>query len=256
MIYPGRKLMMSSIEIRRDREGILAEVSKEFWKRDLNIFCVLAHTTPEGRGYIFISSEAEGGGSLEDLRESLESIEGIGEVEIQVSEIEGLLIPRALFPLYRIGRRVVLLPDFALKSLIRELIKMIGESSANAILFRVGYEMGKGFGESHLSVGERVGLMDPLDIIINISVPLYASSGYGRVSLEEISDRSISAIVEDNLEASVRERAKQPSCYFTKGLWKGALERIFGKQVSIEEMRCKAAGSDFCEFIVRIEDEK
>jgi predicted hydrocarbon binding protein len=38
----------------------------------------------------------------------------------------------------------------------------------------------------------------------------------------------------------------------TKGMWKGGLERIFNRSISIEEVKCKAKGDEYCEFKIEI----
>ncbi|MEM3740354.1 MAG: 4-vinyl reductase [Candidatus Korarchaeum sp.] len=58
------------------------------------------------------------------------------------------------------------------------------------------------------------------------------------------------AQVEEGIEASLRGISERPSCFFTKGMCKGALEAIFGEKISIEEVNCRTIGHDFCEFIV------
>lgn len=250
VIVPGKDLMMSKLEVVRDRRGLLTEVSREFTVRGLNIYHTIAQVSPEGRGFIFICSERTE--SPADLKRSLENIEGIGEVEIEVSETKGLLITKLFFPLARAGRRVVILTDTALRSMIEEMTRILGGGPANAILFRVGYELGAGYAEVHLITAEVIGIEDPPEVLRKISAPLLESSGFARTFIREMPDGSLDIILEESLEAEVRGRAKEPSCYFMKGILKGALEKIFRKQVSIDEVRCKTADSDFCEFIARI----
>jgi len=249
VVYPGRDLLSSRLEIKRDRVGLLAEISSEFARRGINIFNTIAQISSEGRGCVFIISECKGPEVLEDLRRSLESIDGVGAVEMERSEIRGLMISGLFFPLSRAGRRIVLMVDSALKSLIEELTRILGEDPANAIIFRVGYEMGKGLGRVHLEIGEAVGLRDPLEILKHVLLPLFKSSGYGIASLEGIREGALRMVVRDSIEARVRGRSERPSCFLVKGMLKGALEEVLGRQVAMEESRCEAAGHDFCEFI-------
>ncbi|MEM2810981.1 MAG: V4R domain-containing protein [Candidatus Korarchaeum sp.] len=250
VIRPGKELVIFKIGIEKDRLGLLAQVSSEFTNRGMRIYSTVAQVSPEGKEVIFISSEAKGSDVLEELRISLESIEGVGRVEIETSSTKGLLIPSLFFPLTRAGRRIVLMVDVALKSLIEELARIMGRDPADAVIFRVGYELGMGFGRSHLAIGERVGLRDPLEIIKHISAPLFISSGYGLMRIEELPERTLRIVVEEGIEASLRGVSERPSCFFTKGMCKGALEAIFGEKISIEEVNCRTIGHDFCEFIV------
>lgn len=250
VIQPGRELTIFKIRIEKDRVGLLAQISNEFAKRGISIFSTIAQVSPEGKGVAFISSEGKGSDVLEELRRSLESIEGVGRVEVEISSIKGLLISSFFFPLTRAGSRIVLLADVALKSLVEELARIIGRDPADAVIFRVGYELGRGFGRSHLAIGERVGLKDPLEVIKHVSAPLFISSGYGLMRIEELPERALRIVVEKSIEASLRGVSERPSCFFIKGICKGALETIFGKGISIEEVKCKTIGYDFCEFIV------
>jgi len=248
-ISPGKKLSIFYLEILRDRPGILAEVAEEFSSRGMNIVHNLAHVE-EGKGLIIIVAKRPDCVNIEELKGHLGSIEGIGSVEYEESHIEGLLIPYRLFPFLRGTVRLVALNTRAITSLSEELSKILGSSASGAILFRIGYEMGKGFAEGHLKIAERVGIKDPFEILRHISVPLYASSGYGIASLEEAGG-VFSLRIRENFEAVDRE-SKEPSCYMTKGMWKGGLESIFNRPISIEEVKCKAKGDEYCEFKIEI----
>lgn len=249
VIQPGRELIMFRLEIEKDRLGLISEISNEFASRGMNIFYMIAQTSPEGKGSVFVVSEGRESDVLEDLRRSLESLEGVGRVVLETSGVRGLLISHSFFPLTRAGRRVVLMIDRMLESLVEELVRMIGEDPANAVIFRVGYEFGRGAGKLHLTIGEEVGLKDPLDVIKHISAPLFVSSGYGIMHVEELPQRVLRIVVKENVEASLRGSSRRPACFLIKGICKGALEEIFGKHVSIDEVKCKAAGHEFCEFI-------
>ncbi len=248
-ISPGKDLLIFHLEIVRDRPGILAEVTRKLSSRGMNILSNLMHVT-EGKGLISIIAERPDDVNIEELKRNLESIEGIGSVEYEESRIKGLLIPCCLFPLMRDGTRVVALNVRAVKHLSEELSGILGSSASGAILFRIGYGMGKGFAVDHLKMAERVGIKDPFEIIRKISVPLYTCSGYGMASLEEAGG-VFSLKIRENFEA-IDRTSREPLCYMTKGMWKGGLEYAFGRSISIEEVRCKAKGDEYCEFKIEI----
>jgi len=248
-VSPGKNLLIFYLEISRDRPGILAEVTRELSSRGMNI--IRNSTQVEGgKGLIMIIVERPDDVNIEELKKHLESIEGIGSVEYEESRIKGLLIPYHLFPLMREDVRIIAFNVRAIKHLSEELSRILGSSASGAILFRIGYEMGKGFAEGHLKIAERVGIKDPFEILRHISVPLYASSGYGIASLEEAGG-VFSLRIRENFEA-VDRKSKEPSCYMTKGMWKGGLESIFNRPISIEEVKCKAKGDEYCEFKIEI----
>jgi len=248
-VSPGKDLLIFYLEILRDRPGILAEVTRELSSRGMNILSNLTHVT-EGKGLIVIIAERSGDADIEELKKHLGSIEGIGSVEYEESRIKGLLIPSRLFPLVRDGTRIVAFNIRAIKYLSEELSRILGSSASGAILFRIGYEMGRGFAVDHLKMAERVGLNDPFEILRKISVPLYTCSGYGIASLEEAGG-VFSLRIRENFEA-IDRTSKEPLCYMTKGMWKGVLEYAFRRSISIEEVRCKAKGDEYCEFKIEI----
>lgn len=249
-IVPGKELVTIYTEITVDRIGILADISEEIAKRKINLINGVLRVE-QGRGSILLVAESSGDVSIEDLKEALSKIEGLGEVLCEKSIVPGLVISTRLFPLTRDGVRCIAVSEAGLKALTENLLRMIGEGAFNAVLFRMGCEMGKGFAEGHLRIARSVGLEDPLEVIRHVTVPLYAASGYGLVSMTELEGK-ILVRIRDNIEALQRMGSKKPSCFLTKGMWKGVLERILKRAISIEEVKCQAANSDHCEFEVTL----
>ncbi len=249
-LAPGKELITLLVEVREDRIGLLADLSKELAERGFNIVNVVTRTEL-GMGIVLFVVERVGDERLEDLMEDLSQIRGVGKVTYEKSPVPGLAILTQLFPLTRDWVRIIALSEAGLKALYDNLSSMVGKDACNAVLFRIGYEMGKGFAEGHLRIARSVGIEEPLEVIRHVSVPLYAASGYGLLSMEELEGKII-ARVEDNLEALQRLGSREPSCFLTKGIFKGVLERILNRAVSVDEVRCRAAGDDHCEFEVKL----
>ncbi|MCS7103584.1 MAG: ACT domain-containing protein [Candidatus Korarchaeum sp.] len=249
-VAPGKDLVIIQTEIRVDRVGIIADISKEIAERKFNIISGVLRVE-QGRGALLLVVERAGDKSLEDLREALSKIEGLGKVMCKNSDVPGLVIFTELFPLTRDGSRCIAVSEAGVKALVENLSRIIGEGAFNAVIFRIGYEMGKGFAEAHLRIARMVGIEDPLEVIRYVSVPLYTASGYGLASITELQGR-ISLRIRDNLEALQKVKREEPSCFLTKGMWKGVMESILKRAVSIEEVSCQAAGSDQCELEVTL----
>ncbi|MEM2542661.1 MAG: V4R domain-containing protein [Candidatus Korarchaeum sp.] len=246
-VVPGKELVTIRIEIRSDRIGILADISKLIAERGFNVINGVLQVEC-GRGFILLVVERAGDIPLDDLRGALSGVEGVGEVLCEESTTLGLAISTHLFPLTRDGVRIISLSELGLRALIENLSRMIGEGASNAVLFRIGYEMGKGFAEGHLRIAKDIGIKDPLEVIARVTTPLYTASGYGIASVSELRGKILLRI-RDNIEA-LQRTSSGPSCFLTKGMWKGVLEVILKRVVSIEEVKCQAAGSDYCEFEV------
>ncbi|MEM3740356.1 MAG: V4R domain-containing protein [Candidatus Korarchaeum sp.] len=247
-VAPGKELVTICIEIRSDRIGILADISKLIAERGFNVINGVLQVEC-GRGFILLVVERAGDTPLDDLRGALSGVEGVGEVLCEESTTLGLAISTHLFPLTRDGVRIISLSELGLRALIENLSRMIGEGASNAVLFRIGYEMGKGFAETYSEIARKSGIEDPIDVMRYVMARMLAASGWAKAQIE-VSERTLRVILKDGLEAIASGRSEGPSCYFTKGIIAGALTRILRSPVEVSEMKCQAAGGDHCEFSI------
>ncbi len=250
-ISPGDKLAAFLMEVTRDRIGILREITDVLRELGLNLHKISAYAEG-GRGaiYLVVNISGKPESVISDIKDKFSSIEGIGRVLYQVCEREGLLIDKLNFPLMRYDERIFTLTKEAWKTLTSDLIAILGSQAYYAIIYRIGYGMGKGFAENYIDIARRAGIEEPMDVIRYVMSGMLAASGWGRSSLE-LGEGTLRIEIEENLEAEASPKSSEPSCYFTKGVITGALTRILRSPVEVRETRCKATGDEFCEFIVR-----
>ncbi len=236
------------LEVTEDRIGIIRDISDLLSDLKLNIHIISAYAEG-GRGGIYLVISLPDGFPMEELEGKLSSIRGIGRVLHQECDVRGLLIDDLNFPLSRYGDRLFTLTDKAWASLRFNLVRMIGQEAYYALIFRIGYEMGKGLAETYSEIAGAVGLEDPIDVIRYLVTKMLAAAGWAKAQVE-IGEGKLRMALEDSLEASASGRTEGPSCYFTKGVLTGAIGRILRTPVEVDEVMCRAAGDDHCEFSI------
>lgn len=248
-IAPNEKLVAFLLEVKEDRIGIIKDIADILKSHGINMHYISAFIEG-GKGGVYLVANVREEPIIELLKEKFSRIEGIGRVIHQPCEVEGLLIDDINFPLMRYGDRVFTLTERCWSSLRNNLISMVEPQAYYALIFRLGLEMGKGFAETYLEIARRAGIEEPMDVIRFIMVKMLAASGWAKASLEESED-GLRIILKDNLEAEASGRTEGPSCYFTKGVLSGTLSRILRIPVEVNEVKCRAAGAQHCEFSIK-----
>ncbi|MEM3537555.1 MAG: V4R domain-containing protein [Candidatus Korarchaeum sp.] len=247
-IAPGRRLIAFLLEVTEDRIGVIRDIAELMGNLKLNIHQMSAYVE-SGKGGVYLVISVPQELPLDELKSKLSSIKGIGRVLHQACDVEGLLIDELNFPLMRYGDRVFTLTDRAWASLRSNLASTVGLQAYYALIFRIGYEMGKGFAETYSEIARKSGIEDPIDVMRYVMARMLAASGWAKARIE-VSERTLRVILKDGLEAIASGRSEGPSCYFTKGIIAGALTRILRSPVEVSEMKCQAAGGDHCEFSI------
>ncbi len=249
-VSPGRRLAAYSMDIIENRIGILRDVAQAAAERGGDILYLHLQVSEGGEGTIFLILDAtESALDFEELVEELNEIEGVGNVDLILPVREGLLIDTLNFPAYVGDRRVAIMRDVLLRSAKDELTKRIGPEAADALLYNIGFEMGLGAGEDHKKIARSVGIEDPKDVLELVTVPLFKTLGYGEAELR-LSRQGGEIRLYRNIECEVAGVAGRASCSLIRGMWAGVLTSVLGREVSVEEVRCMAAGDGYCELKV------
>lgn len=77
------------------------------------------------------------------------------------------------------GDRAVILRKPGYDELITGMREQFG-TAGEVFLYHTGYETGIKYGRSHQEIAAKLGVKDPIVILQKISVPLYASMGFGQ----------------------------------------------------------------------------
>ena len=89
-------------------------------------------------------------------------------------------------------------------------------------------------------------------------IDLLSQFGWGSMKVVELDleKESLRLHVKNSLIAdSYEEKQEHPVCYFTAGMIAGGIEIVFGHNMDCREVKCKACGDEYCEFIVQEEFE-
>ena len=83
---------------------------------------------------------------------------------------------------------------------------------------------------------------------------LLSQFGWGSMKVVELDleKEFIRLHVKNSLIAdSYEEKQEHPVCHFTAGMIAGGIESVFGQNMDCREVKCKACGDEYCEFIVQ-----
>lgn len=138
----------------------------------------------------------------------------------------------------------------SLQGMIDEVNKVLGTSGS-----LVWYTAGKGAGRSMAKVFQRyLKESESLEVVFNKISNHYARLGWGRIEKVFLREKTGELIVRIYDNAFAREQHSQvPSCFFVKGYLEGLTEKLAGKHVTSEEIKCMAKGDPYCEFQIIID---
>ena len=257
VIAPGRKLIAYSVEIKANRIGILRDISNVISGKEGDIMYFHLQINPDKKGLIFMILDITSmGEDPEELKKSIEKVEGVGKVFTLRPMKEGLIIDTHSFPAYVGSNRVVIVRDILLKSAKKELAKRIGDEATNILLYNIGYEMGLGAGDSHLELARALGITDPIEVVRLISIPLFKALGYGYAEIEAVQEGNTlwRMRIYRDIECEIVGSSNKPACSLISGMWAGVITRILGKDVVAKETKCRAMGDEYCEIEVELRE--
>jgi len=102
------------------------------------------------------------------------------------------------------------------------------------------------------------GLKVNLKMVLTLFPSIYSAIGWGKVDVTKLDEETGEGTltIENCFEADaiieLYGKKEKPQCYFVAGYLKGFFSEIIGKKVRVTETKCKAAGSDHCEFQITI----
>lgn len=130
------------------------------------------------------------------------------------------------------------LPDLrVLWILFEALPTILGPNGAALILYHIGQK----FAEAAITVSKECGL-NPASTIED----LFQKSGLGWIEIGQVG--CVAAIEERYSSLPVSGEGGFVSCYFVRGIFRQYLRHALGRDVEVQEKRCRAFGSSFCEF--------
>ncbi len=251
MISPGRKIHGCSFELTEGKAETIEKLGKIL--SDLGLKCSLLffETVEKPRGIIFIDFSDSPVEPHEAIKRAIEELPEVTNYHCIEPQATGLLIDTASFPITVAGERIILLRSSGLKTLINGLKRQIGAAAAEALLYNIGLEIGRGLGEAHKRLAAKLGIADPVQIFRKISIPLFTALGYGVIHIKELQLKTRPRIIlhiYNCIECEVAEASSQPACHLVRGMVEGGAVVILGLELTSKENKCIALGDPYCEL--------
>ncbi len=128
----------------------------------------------------------------------------------------------------------------------RDMARIMGESSAKALFYRVGY-MGGSRGVRNLKE-ENPNLTEKDAVMAFIN--LFNRAAWGETELLSMSGEGIIVRISHSYGEEYGEIGRDV-CYLIQGIFAGVLAEATGRKTRAEEVRCVGKGDPYCEIVVR-----
>ncbi len=185
--------------------------------------------------------------AIKDIEKKIGGKEYIKNMRVIYPLREGLVVDDEMFPPVLHGERVFILREPGLRVYIKKLREELG-SGYEAILYRIGYSMGREYYDSHLKI---VG--DNLEDLKSFSEAMFRIVGLGILEYKriDIKKKYAEVIIRKNLECSFFKKSDKPMGHFTRGLLSGWFSKLFNVDISSKEILCISMGDPYCKFIFK-----
>ncbi len=147
-----------------------------------------------------------------------------------------------------IDEPVVIVPRMLFTSMMGSMSRIVGEAAAGGV---INYRAYMELGTQNITYFRKMGISDPPSLI-DMALAFYAQMGWFKVvKMEWNETKKEKLIVLDNsAEAEAFGNKGKHVCYCTSGLLAGIHGSAFNVRVQGKELKCKAKGDPYCEFIV------
>ncbi len=188
--------------------------------------------------------------SVSEIVSKLKNIKNILDVKIIHPMAEGFIGDIIHHKLYAGNERIIFLNSSGFRILVTQLSSY--GSGGLAILYNIGYEIGKGYALSYKKILERLGIEKSKDVQKMVAEYSLVLNGIGRGEIKEIKFNPFTIIIRlyDNFECSLANKTEYKGSNFVRGIIAGIVEEFCGKKVMVQETKCIAKGDPYCEFYV------
>jgi len=150
------------------------------------------------------------------------------------------------FPLSTMGLRIITWNAQNFGSYMKRLIEVLGD-----VAFPVLYNLGRAEAEY---MWERMSReVNKKEDVLSLLRETYRASGWGIIEFEEINYKEGRAKVriKQHVVPESLGKSDRPVCHDIRGYLAGIFSRYFGRRISAAEVKCMAAGNEYCEFEIR-----
>jgi len=245
-IYDPGKVVFLVYARTKNVPGAFGDITSRFGQAGLNILSISNYSEPGKKESILglFAEPTDNRMSAEDVAAALTESRFVLDTYVKKNE-SGFAVDDFGFPLnYFPGGRGVLFPQTGLASMFQDILTLYG-SGGEAILYRAGHAVGRqGTDELAKLFGE--------DNMLEAStsfMKLYNALGWGQLEVEEVSSdfATWTLALSQSFECTGLKKTK-PQAHFTRGLIVGSAERLLGRQMKCEEVKCVATGQAYCSF--------
>lgn len=227
--------------------GILHQLIKIISDRKISILGMYSSYTPNLCGYttFYLDITNTSTNVLNEIRNSIKSVNGVVNVEVYISPVEGLAIDPYVIPV-AMGSRAIIIMKHSLRNLLKEIHKYRME----LILNLIGREIGRaGFRDHERIIGVDVNLL------LSVAENRFQLSGFGlwetvKMNLEE---NEFLIRIHHSIECEIGSEIEgYTGSNFIKGIIEGWFMELNGKDyVKVLETKCIAKGDQYCEFHIK-----
>ncbi|MEM3579004.1 MAG: V4R domain-containing protein [Candidatus Bathyarchaeia archaeon] len=248
LFLPGRKVFGVLIEAKLKPE-ILKEISDLGFRHGVLVPTIQYNMVEEKIVGFGFADLTDADVSIEELAEKIRKIKGVKNVQILYPTAEGFVADYLSVRLLSADDRAIILRRPGYEGLIVGMREQFG-TAGEAFLYHIGYDAGMRYGKSHQEFADKLGIKDSIQILRDISMPLYISMGLGKSEIIEARAKPPRAIIRvyECFECELVSGAKKPYSNFIRGIFAGLLAQLFNKRMEAKELRCIAKGDPYCEF--------
>jgi len=247
-VKPGERIWEMCI-ILKDTKGALAKVANVLAEANVNIKTSSLFYLPD-RGdmgawtsFIDVSKATRSVPELEKKLRSLEVVEDVKFEEPKPTPFESLH-----FPLLHGETRAVIIPIGMFWAMWSNFEKILAPSGLAAVLYDAGKKVGE-YVATRLSELYNVKGTD-LALAANQSGK---ATGWGIMEVSNLNSQHLTGtiVVRDCFEAAAWRKKHEKACNWTRGYIAGVMSKVFDKSVEAVEVKCSAAGDEYCQFEIR-----
>lgn len=247
-VKPNEKLYEVSVAL-KDVPGALAKVSKVLADANINIktgesfYSPNYHASGFWTSFLDVSKATK---KISDIKKELLKIEAV--IDVKFVEPKPAPFESIHFPLLHGSRRAIIVPVKTFWALWEGLERILMRTGLEAVLYSVGKRTGE---HSAMQLKEKYGVTGK-DLIL-AQIQLDKATGWGMAEVSNLDFKRLSAtiIIYDCFEAIAWGKKPYKVCDFTRGYVAGYMSAVFGKPVEAIEVKCLAAGDEYCEFKIQ-----
>ncbi len=230
----------------REASGVLASILEVFKENRVPLVHVyMSRPLPERVIELVLFADLTFKNELVDrIKARLKELDFVEKVEVFQPELNGLISISGI-RLSLLGERVVVFRRPLYEAFIKRLREKAGVGYM-AILYHIGFEMGRTFYE------EVVNMTEEQRAMLSIASKLFEQLGMGSAEIVEFNQWLKKAVIRvyDCFECDLFKGSGKPESHLVRGFIAGFSKEFFGNEVNVEEVKCIATGDEYCEFRV------